>query len=61
MPIAPGQAKPGYVGAPYPGVECKLSEIGEVLVKSPSTMLGYYKEPEKTREVLSDDGWLQYR
>ena len=56
---APGQSKPGYVGAPWPGVECRLSEIGEVLVKGPCTMMGYYKEPEKTREVLSEDGWLK--
>ncbi|MEK6805709.1 MAG: AMP-binding protein [Pseudomonadota bacterium] len=56
---APGDFRPGYVGKPWPGVECRLSEIGEVLVRSPSTMLGYYKEPEKTREVLSEDGWLK--
>ena len=55
---APGKARVGYVGAPWPGVECKLSATGEVLVKSPGTMLGYYKEPEKTREILSADGWL---
>ncbi|TXH03488.1 MAG: AMP-binding acetyl-CoA synthetase [Nevskiaceae bacterium] len=55
----PGQGRVGYVGKPWPGVECKLSETGEVLVRSPSNMLGYYREPEKTREVLSEDGWLR--
>ncbi|WP_206362886.1 AMP-binding protein [Stenotrophobium rhamnosiphilum] len=55
----PGEGRVGYVGKPWPGVECKLSEIGEVLVRSPSNMLGYFREPEKTREVLSEDGWLK--
>ncbi|MGH8539329.1 MAG: AMP-binding protein, partial [Stenotrophobium sp.] len=55
----PGQGRIGYVGTPYDEVECKLSEIGEVLVKSPGNMIGYYKEPEKTREALSEDGWLK--
>jgi long-chain acyl-CoA synthetase len=55
----PGEGRIGYVGKPWPGIECKLSEIGEVLVRSPSNMLGYFREPEKTREVLSEDGWLK--
>jgi long-chain acyl-CoA synthetase len=55
----PGLGRPGYVGTVYPGVECKLSEQGEVLVKSPCNMLGYYKEPQMTAEVLSADGWLR--
>ncbi len=54
----PGEAKPGFVGRPYDSVQCKLSEEGEILVKSPSTMLGYYKAPELTKEVLDDDGFL---
>ena len=55
----PGEGRVGYVGKAWPGVECKLSEIGEVLVRTPSNMLGYFREPEKTREVLSEDGWLK--
>lgn len=55
----PGQGRVGYVGTPWPGVECKLADNGEVLVKSPTTMIGYYKEPEKTRETFTDDGWLK--
>jgi long-chain acyl-CoA synthetase len=55
----PGETRTGYVGRSQEKVECKLSEIGEVLVRSPCNMVGYYKEPEKTREVLSDDGWLK--
>ncbi|HMR09505.1 MAG TPA: AMP-binding protein, partial [Polyangiaceae bacterium] len=54
----PGEVRPGYVGSPMEGVECKLSDAGEILVKSPGNMLGYYKAPELTAEVLGDDGWL---
>ncbi len=55
----PGASRVGYVGATHNGVECKLSETAEVLVRSPCNMVGYYKDPEKTREVLSEDGWLK--
>ena len=54
----PGEVKPGFVGRAYDSVECKLSEEGEILVKSPSTMLGYYKAPELTAEVIDKDGFL---
>ena len=53
-----GHAKTGYVGTPSPYVDCKLSDTGEVLVKSPSNMQGYYREPELTGEVLDGDGFL---
>ncbi len=55
----PGRERVGYVGEPYPGVEQKLSESGEVLMRSPGLMKGYYLEPEKTRETMTDDGWLR--
>lgn len=55
----PGDVRVGYVGTPMPGVEHKLSDAGEILVKSPGTMLGYYNAPELTAEVLTDDGWLK--
>jgi len=56
----PGRTKPGYVGVPYPGMEHRLDPAtGEVQTRSGSTMLGYYKEPEKTRETLTADGWLK--
>lgn len=54
----PGEMRVGYVGRPYDGVECKLSEQGEVLVKSPSTMLGYFKAPELTKQVIDEEGFL---
>lgn len=54
-----GSTSPGTVGTPWPGVEAKFSDIGEVLVKSPGAMLGYYKDEEKTREAFTEDGFLR--
>jgi long-chain acyl-CoA synthetase len=54
----PGQAV-GTVGFPYDGVQCRLDPSnGEIQIKSPATMLGYYKEPEMTRQAFTDDGWM---
>jgi long-subunit acyl-CoA synthetase (AMP-forming) len=55
----PGKTRIGYVGNTWPGVECKISEEGEVLVKTEATMMGYYKLPELTAEVMTDDGYLR--
>jgi long-chain acyl-CoA synthetase len=55
----PGNAVPGTVGQPAPDVECKLGDDGEVLVKSPASMVGYYREPEMTKESFTDDGFLK--
>ena len=52
-----GDFKPGTQGKPFPGVACKLSDAGEVLVKVPCYMTGYYREPEMTAAALKD-GWL---
>jgi long-subunit acyl-CoA synthetase (AMP-forming) len=49
----------GYVGPPNPGVECRIAENGEILVKSPAQMMGYYKEPEKTAECYTPDGFFK--
>ena len=53
------QDRPGSVGQTLPGTECMIEpESSEVLTRSPNTMVGYYKEPEKTAETIDDDGWL---
>ncbi|HEY8465737.1 MAG TPA: AMP-binding protein, partial [Solirubrobacterales bacterium] len=54
----PGRIKIGTVGPPIPGAEVKLAEDGEVLVRSPFNMVGYRNLPEKTAEVILEDGWL---
>ncbi len=55
----PGKSLPGYVGNTYPGVECRISEAGEILVKSPASMMGYFKMPEATAESFTEDGFLK--
>ena len=50
---------PGSVGRALGGVELKTADSGELMVRSPSMMLGYWQEPEKTAGVLDDDGWLR--
>jgi long-chain acyl-CoA synthetase len=51
------EARADTVGVPCEGVEIKLAENGEILVKSPGLLKGYYKNPEATAEVLTADGW----
>ncbi len=53
----PGRNRAGTVGEILTGVEVKLSSEGEILAKGPNIMQGYYKNPEKTAEVLKD-GWF---
>jgi long-subunit acyl-CoA synthetase (AMP-forming) len=55
----PGRVRPGCVGPPLPGVECRLSAEGEILVKSPGTMLGYFRDPAHTAEAFTEDGFLR--
>jgi long-chain acyl-CoA synthetase len=55
----PGQVRIGYVGSASPGVECRIADNGEVQVKSPSQMLGYYKAPDKTAEDMTPDGYFK--
>ena len=47
--------KIGSVGKPISNVEVKIAEDGEVLVKGPNVMLGYYKDPERTAAVMTGD------
>ena len=55
----PGRSRAGYVGEPLPGVETRIAEDGEVQVKSPATMMGYYRDPEQTADTMTADGFLR--
>ncbi|MCX6245267.1 MAG: AMP-dependent synthetase/ligase [Bacteroidetes bacterium] len=48
----------GTVGGTLTGVQVKIAEDGEILVKSPGVMLGYYNRPERTAEVMDAEGWF---
>ena len=52
-----GAVRLGTVGVPFPGVEIRISETGEILTRSEGVFLGYYKDPVATTEALRD-GWL---
>jgi long-chain acyl-CoA synthetase len=53
-----GEIYADTVGKPSPDVEIKISDEGEVLFRSPGVFVGYYKDPEKTAEVRTPDGWV---
>jgi long-chain acyl-CoA synthetase len=50
--------EPASVGLPLPNVEVKLGEFDELLVRSPGMMLGYWQNPEATRDIIDENGWL---
>jgi len=55
-----GKNQQGTVGPTYPGVEHRIDPTtGEIQMRSQALMMGYYKEPEKTAEVFTPDGWLK--
>lgn len=54
----PGGTLEGSVGVSIHNVEVKFDERGEILVKGPNVMLGYYKNPQATAETIDADGWL---
>ena len=52
--------RPGTVGPPYEGIECRLDpDTQEVQMRSPGVMLGYYRNPEQTRDAMTAVGWLK--
>jgi long-chain acyl-CoA synthetase len=56
----PGSRQTGSVGLPYEGVESRIDpESGEILMRCPALMQGYYREPDQTAAVFTDDGWLR--
>jgi malonyl-CoA/methylmalonyl-CoA synthetase len=54
-----GPRKPGKVGFPLPGVELRLSDAGEVEVRGPSVMRGYWRAPAADAEAFTADGWFR--
>lgn len=55
----PWLIKPGTVGTPLPDTTVKFSDEGEILIKGPQLMLGYYRDEDLTREAFTEDGFLR--
>ena len=55
----PRNNRPGSVGKPLPGTEERIAPDGEVLVKGPGVFSGYWKKPEETKEVFTEDGFFK--
>ncbi len=55
----PGHNKLGTVGRPLPGLDVRISDEGEIQVKSGGLTVGYYREPEQTADLFTEDGYLK--
>jgi long-chain acyl-CoA synthetase len=55
----PGKQRVGYVGNVYSDVEQRIAEDGEIQVKGPGNMMGYFKNEEATKETITEDGWIR--
>jgi long-chain acyl-CoA synthetase len=55
----PGAVRPGYVGRAIEGVETRVTAEGELLIRSPMNMIGYFREPEMTRAAFTEDGFFR--
>jgi long-chain acyl-CoA synthetase len=55
----PGKGRVGYVGNTYDDVDCRIAEDGEIQVKTPGKMMGYFKNPEATAETITADGYVR--
>jgi len=54
-----GEVDPDTVGRVFPGIEVRIDDNGEVLARSGGVFKGYYKQPEASREAITEDGWLR--
>ncbi|VEU40003.1 unnamed protein product [Pseudo-nitzschia multistriata] len=55
----PGKSRVGYVGNTYDDVVCRIADDGEIQVKTPGKMMGYFKNPEATAETITEDGYVR--
>jgi len=58
VPFRKQDFRAGCVGKLLPSVQAKIAEDGEILIKAPNVMLGYYKDEVETKKVFNEDGWL---
>ncbi|HEX2383286.1 MAG TPA: long-chain fatty acid--CoA ligase [Acidimicrobiales bacterium] len=54
----PGRIHVGTVGLPLPGLEVRIAGDGEILARGPSVCAGYYLDPDRTHDLIDDDGWM---